>query len=110
MIVLLDPGHGGEINGVYQTRGKRSPIHKEDGFILYEGVNNREIVSKLKWAFLTHGIKFVDVVDTEEDKSLSERIKMANKIASETDEPCLYLSIHSNAAGKNGEWSTLAGS
>lgn len=114
MRVLLDAGHGGWLispehpEGHYPTPGKRSPKH-EDGFILYEGVNNRAIVSKLKLAFLTHGIKYYDVVHTEEDKSLLERIKTANKIASESDEPCLYLSIHSNAAGKDGEFSTAKG-
>ena len=104
MIVLLDAGHGGMINGKYQTPGKRSPKRK-DGTILYEGVNNRRIVDQLKWAFKIHKIDFVDVVDTEEDKSLSERIKTANKVSGDT----LYLSIHSNAAGKDGEFSNAKG-
>ena len=33
---LLDPGHGGIIDGVYQTAGKRSPKFP-DGSVLYEG-------------------------------------------------------------------------
>ena len=45
-IWLLDPGHGGLIDGVYQTRGKRSPPFA-DGSILYEGVFNRDVVSRI---------------------------------------------------------------
>ena len=46
MIVILDAGHGGMIDGEYQTAGKRSPIW-DDGSQYFEGVGNREIVSKL---------------------------------------------------------------
>ena len=34
--IILDAGHGGMINGKYQTKGKRSPVW-EDGSVLYEG-------------------------------------------------------------------------
>lgn len=102
MIVILDAGHGGLINGVYQTSGKRSP-KRPDGSVLYEGVNNRRIVEELKKAFKENGIQYVDAVDTQEDKPLGQRVKFANKVAGEK----LYLSIHSNAAG-NG-WSDARG-
>jgi N-acetylmuramoyl-L-alanine amidase len=104
MIVILDAGHGGSIDGVYQTRGKQSP-ERPDGTRLYEGVNNRKIVEDLKKELEWNGIPFIDVVNTQEDKSLSKRIREANKVDGDT----LYLSIHSNAAGKNGEWSTARG-
>lgn len=104
MIVVLDAGHGGMIDGFYQTRGKQSP-ERPDGTRLYEGENNRKIVEALKKELEWNGIPFVDVVDTQEDKSLSKRIREANKIDGDT----LYLSIHSNAAGRNGEWSTARG-
>ncbi len=44
--VILDAGHGGMIDGEYQTSGKRSPIWN-DGSQYFEGVGNRQIVSKL---------------------------------------------------------------
>ena len=43
---LLDPGHGGFIDGVYQTAGKRSPEFP-DGSRLYEGEFNRDVVSRI---------------------------------------------------------------
>jgi N-acetylmuramoyl-L-alanine amidase len=43
--VILDAGHGGIIDGVYQTHGKRSPIW-EDGSQYFEGVGNRQIDRK----------------------------------------------------------------
>jgi len=43
---LLDPGHGGIIDGVYQTAGKRSPRFP-DGSILYEGEFNRDVVKRI---------------------------------------------------------------
>lgn len=104
MIVILDAGHGGMIDGVYQTRGKQSP-ERPDGTRLYEGENNRKIVEALKKELEWNGIPFIDVVNTQDDKPLYKRIKEANKIKGDT----LYLSIHSNAAGKNGEWSTARG-
>lgn len=104
LIVMLDPGHGGLIDGKYQTAGKRSP-ERPDGTVLYEGVNNRRIVEELKKAFTLAGIRWVDLVDSQEDIPLYDRIRKANKVTGKK----LYLSIHSNAAGKNGEWSTARG-
>ena len=43
---LLDPGHGGFIDGVYQTAGKRSPEFP-DGSQLYEGEFNRDVVARI---------------------------------------------------------------
>jgi hypothetical protein len=43
---IFDNGHGGIIDGVYQTAGKRSPLWP-DGEILYEGEFNRSIVNRL---------------------------------------------------------------
>ena len=43
---LLDPGHGGIIDGVYQTAGKRSPKFP-DGSVLYEGEFNRDVVGRI---------------------------------------------------------------
>jgi len=43
---LLDPGHGGFIDGVYQTAGKRSPMFP-DGSQVFEGEFNRDIVRRI---------------------------------------------------------------
>ncbi|MGB6268718.1 MAG: hypothetical protein WBF67_06855 [Olleya sp.] len=43
MIVLLDNGHGGLINGVYQTARKQ--VDWQDKDIIYEGEFNRAIVN-----------------------------------------------------------------
>ena len=43
---LLDPGHGGFIDGIYQTAGKRSPQFP-DGSRLYEGEFNRDVTSRI---------------------------------------------------------------
>ncbi|MBK8079429.1 MAG: hypothetical protein IPK25_03525 [Saprospiraceae bacterium] len=43
--VILDNGHGGVINGIYQTSGKRSPNWNQG--ILYEGMFNRWVVNRV---------------------------------------------------------------
>ncbi|MEF1204613.1 hypothetical protein [Photobacterium damselae] len=46
-LFILDAGHGGIINGQYQTEGKRSPIW-DDGSQLFEGEFNRAVVKGIK--------------------------------------------------------------
>ena len=92
---ILDNGHGGVIDGVYQTSGKRSPVWP-DGEVLYEGEFNRAIVNRLVDMCKSNNIDYVNLVDTQEDISLKERPKMANKIAKSSDKPCIYVSIHAN--------------
>ena len=43
---IFDNGHGGLVDGVYQTPGKRSPVWP-DGKQLFEGEFNRAIVNRL---------------------------------------------------------------
>jgi len=96
MVVLLDAGHGGMINGDYQTSGKRSPIW-EDGVQLFEGEFNRAVKYRLKEMFQMEGIKYVDINPSDEDLSLSERVAIANNY-----DDSIYLSIHANAGGGTG--------
>ncbi len=98
MIVLLDNGHGGLINGKYQTAGKRSPIWS-DGSQLFEGEFNRAIVNRLIERLTVLGIPYVNMVPELKDISLSTRVKRANAIEGDN---VFYLSIHSNAGGGNG--------
>jgi len=94
---LLDPGHGGMINGEYQTAGKRSPRFA-DGEVLYEGEFNRAIVKRIHNACKAMGIDSVILVPEEEDISLKERVRRANELHSK-DKRGVYLSIHADAFG-----------
>ena len=75
--VLLDAGHGGMINGLYQTSGKRSPVW-EDGSVLYEGEFNRAIKSRLMEMLQMDGINYVDINPQQVDLSLEDRVDYAN--------------------------------
>jgi len=92
---IFDNGHGGIIDGVYQTSGKRSPVWP-DGTQLFEGEFNRSIVDRLVNMCKANCIDYVNLVDTQEDVSLSNRTNAANKIARDSDKPCIYVSIHAN--------------
>ena len=98
-IWLFDNGHGGIIDGVYQTAGKRSPLWP-DGEILYEGEFNRGIVNRLMKLCTDAGIECVNLVDTQEDMPLSERTDKANDIYRQQQDkdgkPCIYVSVHAN--------------
>jgi N-acetylmuramoyl-L-alanine amidase len=93
---IFDNGHGGIIDGVYQTAGKRSPIWS-DGTQLFEGEFNRAIVDRLIKMCNEAEIECVNLVDTQEDVSLSKRTSKANSIAKSSDKPCIYVSVHADA-------------
>ena len=103
---ILDAGHGGMINKVYQTAGKRSPKF-DDNSVLYEGVNNRDIARKLIIAMEQEDIKCIDIVTSEQDISLVTRVDRANKLSK--TKPCVYISIHSDAAGDGISWHSASG-
>jgi len=94
---LLDPGHGGIINGVYQTAGKRSPL-LPDGRTFYEGVFNREVTRRLLALCEKANISATNLVDTDKDLSLRHRVTKANLIHKE-NQNSIYISIHANAFG-----------
>lgn len=99
MKILLENGHGGIINGAYQTAGKRSPIW-EDGKQLFEGEFNRKVVEGLEELCIKHGIDHHILVPELQDIPLSERVRRANKIHKK--EPSLLVSVHANAGGGTG--------
>mgnify|MGYP003638558823 CR=1 FL=1 len=96
---ILDNGHGGIIDGEYQTAGKRSPVW-DDGSQLFEGEFNRAIVNRLVKMCAEEGIECINLVDTQEDMPLSERTDKANDIyrqqRDKDGKPCIYVSIHAN--------------
>jgi N-acetylmuramoyl-L-alanine amidase len=104
---LLDPGHGGIIEGVYQTAGKRSPAFP-DGTVLYEGEFNRLIVKHLLNHCAKHWIDAIDIVDSEEDVPLRERVQRANAIHRERGN-CIYVSVHANAFGNGRDFNSAKG-
>jgi N-acetylmuramoyl-L-alanine amidase len=106
-IWLLDPGHGGMINGAYQTRGKRSPAFP-DGSILYEGVFNRDIAARIKVLCDAEGIECEDIVNSEHDVPLATRVSRANARHA-GDRRCIYLSIHANAFGDGATFNSAHG-
>jgi len=103
---LIDPGHGGLVNGKYVTPGKRSPKF-DDGKVLFEGVNNRELANLLIAELTKQGISAQDIVNSQEDVSLLTRVTRANAAAHL--KPCVYLSLHSDAAGNGMVWHPASG-
>ncbi len=92
-IYILDTGHGGVINGVPQTAGKRSPDW-ESG-ILYEGESNRRIAAKVKDLLDNEGISCLIIPNSLRDAPLSSRVQKANSI--NKFKPSVLLSFHSDA-------------
>ncbi|WP_283392925.1 hypothetical protein [Photobacterium phosphoreum] len=80
--ILLDPGHGGVINGNYQTPGKRSPLWS-DGSQLFEGEFNRAITQGISQALTLCGIENKIIVPELEDISLQTRVRRANHLVTQ---------------------------
>lgn len=97
--ILFDNGHGGVINGVYQTKGKRSPEYDEG--VLFEGEFNRGIVNRLVNMCEVAGIPYVNVAATNRDIGLDNRVDFANTLEKDYGD-CVYISIHANAGGGTG--------
>lgn len=111
---LFDAGHGGMINGVYQTDPKiwkrsyfkngvlldpskgEKWLETNCDFKYYEGEGNRDIVKRIMKLCDENNINYFDVVNSESDISLETRVKKANDIY-KTNKKCIYLSIHGNA-------------
>ncbi|MEC8307021.1 MAG: hypothetical protein VXZ72_04150, partial [Chlamydiota bacterium] len=64
---LLDNGHG------ETTPGKRSPIF-DDGRQLFEYEFNRAVVARIKKRLDVLGVAYVDLVPTDDDVSLGDRV------------------------------------
>lgn len=111
--LLLDYGHGGMIDGVYQTPGGKQYHHTDvtPTLSLYEGVSNRMTAIELARLALAAGVRVWDCVadrwlesplgcwrcDLEQrDVSLSARVASANKHSGG-----LLISCHSNAIGNS---------
>lgn len=100
MNFILDNGHGGLINGQYQTSGKRSPKW-ENGMQLYEGDFNRTVVNGVALLCSMHGIELNILVPELEDVPLSERVRRVNNIYNRHKSSVL-ISVHANAGHGTG--------
>lgn len=101
-LIILDAGHGGVINGAYQTKGKRSPIWP-NGTQLFEGVFNRSIVAGIAKKLEALKIPYHILVPEQADVSLATRVQRANDIALDRpDLDCVLISVHGNAGGGTG--------
>ncbi len=99
MIPILDAGHGGMINGIYQTAGKRSPDWAKG--VLYEGMFNRWVVNRIIEKLDRLKISYYHISPELRDVSLRTRSARANKIMKVNPNTYL-LSIHANAGGGYG--------
>lgn len=99
MTPIFDTGHGGMINGIYQTPGKRSPNWSQG--ILYEGMFNRWVVNRLIEKLDRNAKPYYHISPEIVDTSLTTRIKRANDIY-KSNKNVYVLSIHANAGGGRG--------
>lgn len=95
MLILIDNGHGKD------TAGKMSPDKS-----LKEYAYAREIATRLEKALKAKGIDCVKLTPEENDISLQERCRRANKYGSKD---VILISIHCNAAGSDGKWHDARG-
>lgn len=105
--ILLDPGHSSsKANKV--TPGKRTPYLTsgvEPAISMYEGDFNREVAKILESKLKEAGYNVHLIVTEDEDISLSDRVKRANKLCKTYGASnCIFISIHSNAAGGGKQW------
>lgn len=96
---ILDAGHGGMINGIYQTPGKRSPDWPKG--VLYEGAFNRWVVNRLMYKMDRYNLPYYHVSQELKDTSLFARVERANTIHGINKET-YFLSFHANAGGGTG--------
>ena len=116
MHIILDCGHG--MNDT--TKGKYSPLLDSSEFNLRdltvyqnrfrEGNFNRLIGQRLERMLKDAGFEVHIVNDSYKDNSLNDRVKKANQIAAKYGKDnCIYISIHSNAAGNGIAWNNATG-
>ena len=94
---IIDNGHGGIIDGVYQTGGKRAKFGNEH---IYEGEFNRKVSEHVCEMLEDLAIDHTLLVPEESDISLSERVRRTNHIHS--NNKSILISIHANAGGGTG--------
>jgi len=100
-LIILDNGHGGLDKGKYTTAPSKM-FKFPDGFTIYEGHFNREIVKKLAYRLKSLGVPMEILVPGPEDTSLRDRVQKANQLAALWKGKAIYISVHGNAGGGTG--------
>jgi len=95
----FDNGHGGLINGIYQTDGKQFHHPNEQPF--YEGVYNRQMVKLVEQRLRERNIPFHTLVPEDKDVSLQGRCERFDRIW-EKDQLTYLTSFHGNASPVSG--------
>lgn len=101
MVIVIDCGHN------YSDTWQKMSPKREDGTRFYEYDNNRKIGRLLSMELDKLGIPYVYTIhpDDRNDKSLENRVGIANSIAyKEGKDNVLFLSIHSDAYGMADKW------
>jgi N-acetylmuramoyl-L-alanine amidase len=98
-VFFIDAGHGGIINGHYETSPNK--MHRfPDGIFSFEGVINRWFKDELFQQMDMEGYRYIDVSPSNLDISLSTRVKIINNLYIEYPKAVL-ISIHNNASPKH---------
>lgn len=117
--IVVDYGHGGVIDGQYQTAGKQYTFTDYSEYWVGEGVVNRKSAVYLIRYALEAGVRVWDAVAQKEwlvapktwmdleqqDTPLSTRVAFAN---GGERRKAVYLSLHSNAIGDSSVGSSLS--
>lgn len=99
---LIDKGHGGLLNGVYQTAPKKMYRHS-NGEMAYEGVINRQYGNRVIDLMKKKNMRVIDIVPTELDVDLDARVDIINTYCREYGKNnCLLISLHMNAGKGSG--------
>ena len=99
-IYLIDPGHGGFIDGVYQTAPRKMYQHSPSE-IFYEGLYNRKIADLLMRKLWEENIPTINLAPSDLDIPLLVRANIANSYY-EHYRNAVLLSLHSNSGGGAG--------
>jgi N-acetylmuramoyl-L-alanine amidase len=100
IVVLLDPGHGGMLRGVYTTAPAK--MSKFVDLEFYEGVWNRAVVWSIASALKQLGGSYSVLVPEDEDITLHERVRRAvtaSKQRLNEGFKFYFHSVHANAFG-----------
>lgn len=105
IVILLDNGHA------KSTKGKRSPLFDDGKTRFFEYEFSRDIVRRISEKLKELNIKYEIITpEVEEDIKLSVRANRANQYCNKYGtKNCLLISIHANAASKDGNWTNARG-
>ena len=98
IVTLIDPGHGGVVNGVYTTAPSKMAIFPE--FTFYEGVFNRALAWTYALRLHERNFGYHVIVPEDDDVILRDRAWRANdvmKYLTRIEKKCYLHSIHGNA-------------